>query len=81
MCGRSRTSRQQILTKSPTFGGDAGESPRVKVQQVVGSVEGEGLRTTPSLAGGVGVLGGDQSQGEIGCLSDSSHHPSYQRKG
>ena len=42
----------------------------------VGSVEGYGLRTTPTPA-----RGGDQSHGEIGGLSDSSHHPFYQRKG
>ena len=39
MCGRSQTSQQQILAKSPTYGGDAGESPRVKVQRVDAVVE------------------------------------------
>ena len=94
-----RTSQQQIPSKSQTFGGDAGESPHVKIQRVDAIVEpvevgatattgptteaplvvgsaGGGLRTTPSL-----VKGGDQSHGEIGGLSDLSHHPSYQRKG
>ena len=35
----SQTSQQQIFVKSPTFGGDAGESPHVKVQRVDAVVE------------------------------------------
>ena len=39
MCGFSRTSQQQNLAKSLTFGGDAGELLRVKVQCVDTVVE------------------------------------------
>ena len=39
MYGRSWTSQQQILAKSLAFGGDAGESPRVKVQSMDAVVE------------------------------------------
>ena len=97
--GRSRTSQQQIFTKSPIFGGYAGESPLVKVQCVDAVVEPEvGLPQQlvppwkchwwlgqkkekicePLL---IWPEGGDQSHGEMGSLSDSSHCPSDQRKG
>ena len=44
---------------------------------MVGSAEGEGLQTTPSLARG----GRPESWRDWKSLSDSIHHPSYQRKG